>query len=987
MLAVALRSGLVAFLVGLLPPAGLQAQDRPEDEYAAMLVEAQRKLRKGELTAAENLLQELLDAEAEPAPEDRPSAQQIGEARIALLSIVARQGRYEQVRDQLQVLPDSLRQRRDASLLAAQVLAALGEYEAGAAALQGLATRTPRDFEAQHLLGELDWQAGRRQAARARWQENAAAPRPEDATGLTFQARSLWRLGGRARIEAASQLLVAALALPDAGPEARATLGQLKFEAYGEAGGLPSGEKDFAKVLEQFGEHEPTLLAMYRLRAANMSLDGNKTEAFLERALQQNPRCVEALVLRAANILDDRRFRPAAERLDAALAIRPRDLDALCHRAAAAWLLHDQAEYQRFRQRALVGDPGWPQPDRVLGDHLVALYRFADALPFYEAALAVAPDDLPSLQGKARALVYCGRGAEARELLLRAKQLAAGLVDPWRNNAIAVQELLDAQYTTIEHPQFRLVLHRDDVEVLSTYLLPLQVEAYEVLGAKYNHRPDQPVRVEVLHTWDDFSVRTIGFRGFTALGACFGKFLTLVSPRDQDLRRQDFMWEATAWHEYAHVLTLGLSRHRVPRWLTEGFSVYEERERDRSWERGMDRELLDAFHNRDIPPIQLLNRLFRGPRILFGYYQGGLLVELIAKRYGFAKALDLLQAYGQDLDTEEAFQQALGMPSSRLDAMLLEFVERERLRGMKLVPRYSSSRVQELAQAAAQQPQDLDSRVALAWSCLQLDNPIDAGRWLAEVLRQQPGHGPALLARAELLMRRKEVDAALATWQTAFATGAEDFDSRLRYADALLGTGDVAAAIAQYELAKACWPTCTEQAEAPELKLAAIYRQQGEQAKAQQEMKAYCRRSARAFAPRYTLAELEREAGNREEELRFLIECNRIDPFHRELHRRMGEAWLALGKRVEAAREFAVAAAVPPSLDRRTLQRDFEPRSAEDPAERQERGELWLRAAKLRHELGDREAALALLQRIRSESGGTGSAAEAERLQQDWQGR
>ena len=39
--------------------------------------------------------------------------------------------------------------------------------------------------------------------------------------------------------------------------------------------------------------------------------------------------------------------------------------------------------------------------------------------------------------------------------------------------------------------------------------------------------------VGALGTWDDFSVRTIGFRGFTALGACFGKLITLVSPRAQ----------------------------------------------------------------------------------------------------------------------------------------------------------------------------------------------------------------------------------------------------------------------------------------------------------------------------------------------------------------------------------------------------------------------------------------------------------------------
>ena len=92
--------------------------------------------------------------------------------------------------------------------------------------------------------------------------------------------------------------------------------------------------------------------------------------------------------------------------------------------------------------------------------------------------------------------------------------------------------------------------------------------------------------------------------------------------------------------------------------MSGGTGVYEEKQRDPSWERGMDRELFDAFHNQDIPPVHLMNRLFRGPRILFGYYQGGLVIELITKLYGFGKALDLLRAFGEDLDTEEAFEKA-----------------------------------------------------------------------------------------------------------------------------------------------------------------------------------------------------------------------------------------------------------------------------------------------------------------------------------------
>ena len=51
---------------------------------------------------------------------------------------------------------------------------------------------------------------------------------------------------------------------------------------------------------------------------------------------------------------------------------------------------------------------------------------------------------------------------------------------------------------------------------------------------------------------------------------------------------------------------------------------------------------------------------------------------------------------------------------------------------------------------------------------------------------------------------------------------------------------------------------------------------------------------AEVVTPRLTLAQFEREHGNRAEELRYLVECNRIDPFHRELHVLLAEAYVAL---------------------------------------------------------------------------------------------
>lgn len=963
-----------------------RAQEGQGDDWATAIAGARRKLAKGDWSGAEAALQEVLDAAQEEPEGSRPAPKFVAEARLLLADLSDRGGKYEEALTALGELPPEFRGGREVLLLKAHVLARRGGYADAIALLQPLVGDA--DPEARHEVGELHWRAGRVAEAKKLWQQNAAlggSPANRTPDQLAAIGRSLVRLGGRVNLEAASRVLVEALRQAPEHTAARIALGIAKFDAYGEAGGFPSGEKDLAKVLETCGDDETALLAMYRIRSRNQALDGGKTERVLDRVLARNPRCVEALVERAGNVLDDRRYRDAAQRLDEALAIDPNDRNALCHRAAASWLLHDEKGHAAFRGRALAGDPGLPDVDRCLGDHLVALYRFADAVPFYEAALAVAPEDVASLQGLARALVYTGQGKRAKEVLTKAKALAAGLVDPWRNNALAVQDLLDEQYVRIETNRFAVSMHRADAEVLQAYLVPVLLQAYEELGAKYSFRPTERVEVEAFHTWDDFSVRTIGFRGFTALGACFGPFLTLVSPSDGDLRRQDFMWEATVWHEYTHVLTLGLSKHRVPRWLTEGFSVYEEKERDRTWERGMDRELFDAYHNHDIPPVHLLNRLFRGPRILFGYYQGGLIVEWIARQYGFQKAIALLQCFGEDMDTEKAFQTALGVSSAAFDVELLRYVADTKLAGMRLVPRYDDAAVQRMVVQAGRDRSDLGVRVQLAWAFVQRDNPVDAGRWLAEVSRADPDHAGASLVRAELLYRRKERDAAIEAWRRGFAGGADDFDSRLHCGDALLAAGDAAGAEDMYQRAKACWPNCTEQDTAPELKLARLYRDQGDRARAQAEMKTFCGRTARAFTPRYTLATFEKEAGNRAEELRYLVECNRIDPFHRELHVRLGEAYEALGKPIDAAREYEVGAAVPPDLDRRAMQKDWEQRAPDAPEELGERGALWVRAAKLRHAAGDAPKVAELLNRTERDAPGSPAATEAKRLRQDWQ--
>jgi tetratricopeptide (TPR) repeat protein len=970
---------LAAWLL-LSGPGRLCAQDPDAGDLAT----AQRALDKGELTSAEHAFQELVDAADEGPVDERPSAAIVDAARVGLLEIGLRRGRYEAVIEGIGALGEQTRTQLAVQGWLARAHRALGHYEKAAELWQARVTADDKDIEARCELGAVQQAMGQLAAARATWTAAIGLPLPSDPEQLAWHGRCRFQLGGPDQVVPASEELVQALQQQPRLWRARVTLGVLRLQVYGEARNFPSGEKALSDVLEQHGDVEEALLWLYRLRSSNFNLDGGKTERYLQRLLAQNPRSVAGIVLRGAGVLDDRRYHDAAAILDEALAIDARDKDALAHRAACALLLHDDAGYGGFRTRALAGDAGQSFVDRIIGDHLAALYRFADAQPYYEAALAADGKDVDALQGMARTLIYTGQGAKAKELLLRAKDLEPGYVDPWRVNALAAQALLDEQYTAVDSGVFHVTMHKEDEEVLAQYLLPLCAQALEVLGKKYDYRPQQQVSVEVFHTWDDFSVRTIGFRGFTALGACFGPLITMVSPGDGDLRKQDFMWEATAWHEYTHVLTLGLSKHRVPRWLTEGFSVHEEKAKDPSWERGMDRELFDAFHNQDIPPVRLLNRLFRGERILFGYYQGGLIVDLIARDSGFAKAIELLRAFGDDLDTEAAFERALGMSSAEFDKRFLEFVERDKLRGMRLVPRYDDAALQRLLVKIAQQPDNMQVRVDLAWAFVQRHNPVDAGPHLAQALARDPEFGSALLVRAALLAARGDAPAAIECWQHAFARGADDFDSRIACGRALAAAGDTDGAEQMYQRAKACWPNCTEQDNAPELLLAKLYRDTDRRDMALMEMKSYCKRTARAYVPRWTLAGFERDAGNRAVEAEYLEQCNRIDPFRRELHERLGAAFEATGKNADAAREYEVGAAVPPSLDRAYLAPNAERPAAGDPKERADRGRLWLQAAHLRWALGDKDRARALLQRILRDAGGSEAATAAQALVSEW---
>ena len=117
-------------------------------------------------------------------------------------------------------------------------------------------------------------------------------------------------------------------------------------------------------------------------------------------------------------------------------------------------------------------------------------------------------------------------------------------------------------------------------------VLELLQQARETLCEKYDVKLEQPIVIEIFPQQKDFAVRTFGMPGVAGfLGVCFGRVITANSPASQGENPAN--WEAVLWHEFCHVVTLHKTHNKMPRWLSEGISVYEERQADPTWGQSM----------------------------------------------------------------------------------------------------------------------------------------------------------------------------------------------------------------------------------------------------------------------------------------------------------------------------------------------------------------------------------------------------------------
>ena len=745
-------------------------------------------------------------ARQEPTPAAAPSADLVAwEARITQLEAAVRASpadvrtRRDLVRTLLLLGRGEAAERTAREGDATELATALGEVlyqrgriaEAEAAFRSAIAGQASDAMRARYALAVLLQRRGEHDAARREferfpdWYRSAPQLSSDD---LTLVAGSLRALGARdpQRFHDAVRIFEEAVRADPDNLDARLQEAALFLEKYNST----DAQALLREVLERRPGHPEALL----LLAQAKRFDGSDEALTLVReALAINPASAPARAFHAQLLLGLEDAAAAQQEVERALEVNPTSLEALAVLAAIRALAGDERGFEAARRRAHELNPRYSALFTIAAELAVQQRRYPEAAALAERAVRLDSADWAGWGQLGLNQFRLGRVDEARTSLERA--FAGDPFNVWIKNTL---DLLDTypEYVTRSGARTTFFLHGDEAELLALYAQPLAEEAIDSLARRYSYRPGGPVRIEVFPRHADFSVRTVGLTGLGALGVAFGEQLVMDSPAARE--RGEFNWGSTLWHEIAHTFTIGASRGRVPRWLTEGLSVYEERRARPGWGEEITPDWARAWTDGRILPVSRLNEGFVRPRypgqVGHAYFQASLVVELIEQEHGFEAIRRMLGEYGAGRSAEEVVRRVLDQSPAQLDAAFVEFVETRFAHHLEAV-RGASGDLGEYIR-------DVMAGRALAES----GSTEEAVRVLTRARESFPefaGQGSPYHLLADLYERSGNAAAAAAELEQAYVLNDADYDAMVRAAGLRLALGDTARAAAALE--RAVW--------------------------------------------------------------------------------------------------------------------------------------------------------------------------------------
>jgi tetratricopeptide (TPR) repeat protein len=568
------------------------------------------------------------------------------------------------------------------------------------------------------------------------------------------------------------------------------------------------------------------------------------------KALSVNPNLVRALVLSSQLELEADNHEAAAKQVERALSVNPNSVEAMAVRAAIFYLTDRKAELEAETKRALAVNAKAGEFFDTLARFAVNNRRYNDAVEFARRAVELSPRLWSARTQLGIQLLRVGRMAEGRAELERTFE-----GDPfnlWAKNTLDLLDSMRDYQDTVRGP-FLIKSAAKENGALAVYAADLLEEAHKKLTAKYRFTPRSPILVELFPNHEDFAVRSLGLPGLGALGVCFGQVIAMDSPSARPAGQ--FNWGGTLWHEYAHVISLQMTDNRIPRWLSEGISVYEERRARAGWGDNWSIETLKAYSDGRFVKIEDLDAAFLRPRspdqVGLAYFQASQVCEFIEEKLGFDAILRMLALYKEGAKTPDVLQRALSISPAEFDRAFNEFLA---ARTRPFIEALGSGPLR----GAGEQPVSKDALLA--------------------VVRARPN----------------------------------DYFANLRLGSLYKSEGDKERAIEHLRRAAEAIPFYAGEGN-PYWQLADLYEAEGKKAEAIAALDALTRYNETYLEAFKRLARLRMETGDKAAALDALFTSFYIYPFDAALHKLAGDVYLEQGKVREATREFQVVVALSPA--------------------------------------------------------------------------
>jgi tetratricopeptide (TPR) repeat protein len=456
--------------------------------------------------------------------------------------------------------------------------------------------------------------------------------------------------------------------------------------AFLATGNLALAKHDFALAADAFRAglkrfpDDPDMLA--GLAGAFEPGDREEMLKAIQATLDANPRHVQSLLLLADHLIDGEQYDEAEKQLAGVLKVNPFQPEALAYQAVLAHLRNEPAQEQRFRIEALKFWQTNPRVDHLIGLKLSQQYRFEEGAEAQQRSLAFDPEYLPARRQLAEDRLRLGQN-ESGWILAEAVH-RADEYDVTAYNLVTLRDQM-AKFRTLTNAEFIVRMSSLEAELYGGRVLDLLGRAKEALCRKYGVQLTRPTVVEIFPEQKDFAVRTFGMPGNPGyLGVCFGSVITANSPASQAPNPAN--WEDVLWHEFCHVVTLNATKNRMPRWLSEGISVYEERQANPAWGENMNLAYREMILDGELTPLGRLSSAFLAPKtpghLQFAYYESSLAVEFIVQNFG----LEAIKKILADLRAGDEINQAIAAHTVPLPDLEKQFAGFVRQKAEMLAP-------------------------------------------------------------------------------------------------------------------------------------------------------------------------------------------------------------------------------------------------------------------------------------------------------------